>query len=112
MVVIWISSAENLFNGCFRFSSESDEAAWYDFDGAVSREIRTEPETGSAESAGASLRLNADREVYAVYTAPDGTEHYGTVGDEENEFLADNFGVEPDMVYCFYEKPETKEYYV
>ena len=48
MTEILIASAEDLFAGSFRFMTETDDAAWYDFDGAESQNEDAE-----------CLRLNA-----------------------------------------------------
>ena len=95
---ISIKAKDDVFPEVFRFDPECEEPAWYDLDGTVS------------ESNGATLRLNADREVYGIYTAPDGTERYGVIGDPENETIPDNYPVELTE-YWFYEHPETKDYY-
>jgi len=87
------------FDQLFKFDPHTDQAAWYDLDHAISKK------------SGATLEINADRDVYATYTAPDGTKHYGTIGDEDNETLADNYGCEPEVTYRFYENPRTKDYY-
>lgn len=84
----------------FEFPIREREDAWFSLDGA-------ESSNGSEK-----LVLNADRDVYAVYTDENGEEHYGTVGDEENETLADNFSCSCDETYYFYENPMAKEYYV
>jgi len=88
------------FETDFIFETEGEDAAWYELDHAESF------------AGNKSLNLNADREVYAVFTDEDGTERYGTVGDSENEVLADNYPCEKDVIYLFYENPRTKDYYV
>lgn len=84
----------------FVFPLGEDDDAWYCLDG---RESRNGSET---------LKLNADRDVYAVYTDKNGTEHYGTVGDEDNKLLADNEGVCAGDRYIFYENPKAKDFYI
>lgn len=88
------------FDTIFPFDPHTDSPAWYDLDHAVS------------EVDGATLEINADRDVYAIYTAPDGTKHYGTIGDQEDQVLADNYPCDFDELYRFYENPRTKDYYV
>ena len=100
MFCITIKPLKEAFREVFTFPMESDTDAWYGLDGHI------------AQQDGAELRLNADREVYAIYTAPDGTMKYGTVGDEENDNLADNYPIEDGEVYYFYENPRTKDYYI
>ena len=95
---ILIKAEGDVFPEEFRFEPDCEDPAWYDLDGAVS------------QNEGATLRLNADREVYGIYTGPDGTEKYGTIGDSEGETIPDNYPVDLTE-YWFYEHPETKEYY-
>ena len=96
MYSIYISAFEH----SFAFELKESEGAWFELDAA------------HAEAGGFMMALNADREVYAVVTEPGGQAHYGTVGDIENDVLADNFGISSGEKYIFYEKPETKDYYV
>jgi len=84
----------------FAFPLNREDDAWYCLDGRESR------------NGGETLVLNADRDVYAVYTAGDGSRHYGTVGDDDNRVLADNEGICPGDRYVFYEDPRTEKYYV
>lgn len=84
----------------FDFPLKEDDDAWYCLDGRESN------------CAGETLRLNADRDVYAVYTDKNGTEHHGTVGDEDNKLLADNEGICAGERYIFYENPKARDYYV
>ena len=88
------------FDRAFIFDTEESEGARYELDHAVS------------VSEGWTLTLNADREVYACVAEPDGQKHYGTIGDEEDEVIPDNFGFCAGDRFFFYEKPETEEYYV
>lgn len=96
MFTVLIECNDNVFE----FILHSDSPAWYDLDGMESF------------NQDEKLRINADREVYAIYTDSFDTEHYGTIGDEENDTIPDNFPCESDCCYIFYEKPETKDYYV
>lgn len=88
------------FDRIFHFDPHTDSPAWYNLDHAES------------ENEGAKLTLDADREVYAVYESPEGEKRYGTIGDAENETLADNYPCDFSETYLFYENPDTKEYYV
>lgn len=97
---ILIEATDGLFDGAFSFDVDPEGGAWYDLDGVT------------ASCGSMKLRINADREVYGIFTNADGEEHYGTIGDADNEVLADNFGIEDGEIYYFYEKPETKDYYV
>ena len=100
MYGITIRGAEGAFPEAFIFPLQEKESAWYELDGS-----------GSV-SGSALLTLNADREVYAIYTGPDGVRHYGVIGDEENESIPDNFGIEDGEIYLFREHPETENYYI
>jgi len=84
----------------FTFPIPDPEGAWYDLDGA------------EAVSDGWTLRINADRDVYACLTAPDGTAHYGIISDGEDEPLADNFGFADGDAFVFYDHPETESAYI
>ena len=84
----------------FEFSHSDPTGAWYDLDGV------------SAKCEGWQLTINADREVYARLVTPDGIVHYGTIGDKEDEVLADNFPFRSGDRYRFYEKLETETRYV
>jgi hypothetical protein len=97
---ITVSGADGAFPQVFSFPCADGGGAWYELDGAVTL------------SDGAALRLNADREVYAVYVSPDGEEMYGTIGDSEDPVLADNFPLGTGEEFLFYENPETEEFYV
>ena len=88
------------FEQKFVFELREKECAWYDLDGSESH------------LSGWKMVLNADREVYAGLEMPDGSKHFGTIGDEENETIPDNFGIESGEEYIFYENPDTEEYYV
>jgi len=83
----------------FEFTMEEDDC-WYCLDGCQS------------VNGNETLLLNADREVYAVYTDGNGTKHYGTIGDIENETIEDNYPCSKGETYIFYENPRTEKYYV
>lgn len=96
---IYIRAVDGVFEEVFCFETQEEDGAWFELDGA------------EAEENGAVLSLNADREVYAVYEK-DGEKKYGTIGDDENEYEPDNFPFCDGETYLFYEKPETKDYYI
>jgi len=83
----------------FCFELKQEFVAWYDLDGMQS------------QSGKATLKINADRDVYAEFVDEKGIIHYGTIGDKENELLADNYPCEQNEKYIFYENPKTKDYY-
>ena len=84
----------------FYFPIEEESGAWYDLDNE------------DAYSDGWKLHINADRDVYASLTDPNGNIFYGTIGDAENELLADNFIMETSERYLFYDHPETEFSYL
>lgn len=96
---IYIKAGAGSSSVYFRFHTEREDGAWYELDHAVSN------------AGNETFYLNADREVYAVYTLSSGEKRYGTVGDDENETLADNDGFRSGETYLFYEDPSTEEYY-
>jgi len=84
----------------FEFPLRENDDAWYCLD-------KLESINGDEK-----LRINADRDVYAVYTDRDGAEHYGTIGDDEDKVIADNSSCDPGTLYIFYENPEAKNRYL
>jgi len=84
----------------FEFAIDSEMVAWYDLDCMV------------VEKDGCILSINADREVYGIFTNQNGEKQYGTIGDMYNEVIADNYPCDENEVYIFVENPLTKDYYV
>lgn len=99
MNCIYIKAADGAFPQIFCIETADSTGAWYELDGA------------EAVSQEAALFLNADREVYAVYDCG-GEKRYGTIGDSENDRESDNAPFSSGETYLFYEKPETKDFYI
>ena len=74
----------------FIFEKNEDDCAWYDFDHMLSK-------NGEAE-----LRIDANREVYAFFKKnKDAKEIQGTIQDEDDNVLPDNFCVDNGYIYHF-----------
>lgn len=82
----------------FEFENLFDSAAWYDFDGAISV-------IGNSQ-----LKIDADRDVYAIFKNIGEDEIWGVVIDGEDNILADNEGIEPQGTYGF--KECDKDHYI
>lgn len=76
----------------FAFEKDELDCAWYDFDHMVSK-------NGSA-----TLRIDANREVYAFFKKDDtAKEIQGTIQDDDDNILPDNYSVDNDYQYHFIE---------
>ena len=83
----------------FKYEGEKD-SAWYDFDHAVSK-------NGEAE-----LRIDANRDAYAFFKKnKDSKEIQGVIKDDDDNILADNYGVDDGYTYHF-EECEKQGYFV
>lgn len=74
----------------FVFEKDGEDLAWYDFDHMVSKNGK------------ATLRIDANRDAYAFYRKDENAEEIqGTIRDDEDNILADNYGIDNNNKYHF-----------